>query len=53
MDGGTLVQLRNILSRCNVVNGPSKNVTACEVLSASSGSPHSISRYAVVSNEFT
>jgi len=30
MDGGTLMQLRNILNRRNVVKKPSKNVTACE-----------------------
>lgn len=30
MDGGSLLQLRNLLNRRNVVKEPSQNVTACE-----------------------
>ena len=30
MDGGTLVQLRDLLNRRNVVKDPSKDVIACE-----------------------
>ncbi len=30
MDGGTLVQLRNVINRRNVKKDPSDNMTACE-----------------------